>query len=1296
VNINPFAMPVEVKTEDKENDSMQANRSGEKKKPQQMSLKDMFSKQNKRKAEDEAKGIVKKPKPVPKKRCKICKQLEDDNFINWYEGAPTGAEEEFIVLFKPHLMIESKDNEIDYRSDVALDQFEVYDDAGHIVPLNTGLLETGVELKFNGFVKPLLNLEGVGDPVKECLLLSWWYSGFDGGDGCIIGFSTENANYHLQNPTEKYKEFMQNVWEEGFLVKYLIEYLTGENDDDIDGEDEEEEGVYERFLNYLSQQKPPRSEVGELTSETVVRHAESLVSQLISYQDEADEDEKNLLKSNLVKKICEISGVEIKQVMKAKNIVMDKKPKVKKEKQEKKFVDATVTPLVRDVFENLFAEQMAAEDEASRKIRMKACGLCEGCQTEDCGECSHCKDMIKYGGTGKMKQKCKLRKCTNMEIKEEIMTEQEIKKEAKEKAKKKSAEVTTKEKDIDYKWIGEPTKIKSILYYEGVEVDGEIVNIGDNIMLEPENEGEEPYVGTVVYMSQKNKENPSVHVKWFARTRDTIIGDTGDKAQLFFLDTCDSVPLLSFTGKATVELLGVPDQEEWRNKGGDAVSDWTRKSESHFYCSLKYFVDLGRFEYPREDWTILPSSTGSCVKCELREREEDRLNPTVKSKNDNDIEIVEWDNGELKVGDTVYLAPSAVTKLKAKPNRFAKEHTVKKAVVDEETYPENYRKSNHVKGNNFKTPDPFVVARIVKFREDSLGEMKIKVGLFYRPENLNTKCKDKEASIFQLYWSEDTDTVPGSALQGRCYVRSCDEKSLASVTEWCEGGPDRWYFADTYLSGEKKIKDLEGESTEFGNNLEDNKDIPQYPNIKRKLACMDIFAGCGGLSQGLHDSGVADTRWAVEIFEPAAKAFAKNNEDATVFSDDCNLLLMNVMEGLSHNNKKQAYPKRGEVELLCGGPPCQGFSGMNRFNAGEYSKFKNSLIATYLSYAEYYRPRYFILENVKNFACFKKSMVMKSCLAALVKMGYQCAFGILQAGNFGVAQTRRRAILLAAAPGEVLPTYPDPEHVFSPQACHLSVEMDGIRFETQSRWKNAAPRRTTTVWDTMSDLPQIENGESRDVMKYSKPPQSHFQRNIRKGTKDLYDHVTKKMAPLIVKRFEFIPTEPGSDWRDLPNTVVELSDGSKTRKLVYLHNDKVHGKSSTGDFRGVCPCADGKKCDPKDKQTNTLVPWCLPHTGNRHNHWAGLYGRVEWDGFFSTTVTNPEPMGKQGRVLHPEQNRTVSVRECARSQGFPDAYKFYGSVLEKHRQIGNAVPPPMGRALGTAIGQAIVKAGKQN
>ena len=71
------------------------------------------------------------------------------------------------------------------------------------------------------------------------------------------------------------------------------------------------------------------------------------------------------------------------------------------------------------------------------------------------------------------------------------------------------------------------------------------------------------------------------------------------------------------------------------------------------------------------------------------------------------------------------------------------------------------------------------------------------------------------------------------------------------------------------------------------------------------------------------------------------------------------------------------------------------------------------------------------------------------------------------------------------------------------------------------------------------------------------------------------------------------------------------------------------------------------KCD---NQSNTLIPWCLPHSAHRNNQWSGLYGRLEWEGHFSTTVTDPEPMTKQGRVLHPEQHRVVSIRECARSQ----------------------------------------------
>ena len=67
-------------------------------------------------------------------------------------------------------------------------------------------------------------------------------------------------------------------------------------------------------------------------------------------------------------------------------------------------------------------------------------------------------------------------------------------------------------------------------------------------------------------------------------------------------------------------------------------------------------------------------------------------------------------------------------------------------------------------------------------------------------------------------------------------------------------------------------------------------------------------------------------------------------------------------------------------------------------------------------------------------------------------------------------------------------------------------------------------------------------------------------------------------------------------------------------------------------------------------QGQPLVPWCLPNTADRHNGWRGLFGRLDYNGHFPTSVTDPQPMGKVGQVFHPEQDRIVSVRECARAQ----------------------------------------------
>uniref|UniRef100_A0A1X7TKI6 Cytosine-specific methyltransferase n=1 Tax=Amphimedon queenslandica TaxID=400682 RepID=A0A1X7TKI6_AMPQE len=454
---------------------------------------------------------------------------------------------------------------------------------------------------------------------------------------------------------------------------------------------------------------------------------------------------------------------------------------------------------------------------------------------------------------------------------------------------------------------------------------------------------------------------------------------------------------------------------------------------------------------------------------------------------------------------------------------------------------------------------------------------------------------------------------------------------------------------------------------------------------------LDVFAGCGGLSEGFHQAGVADSCWAVEIDEPAAQAFRLNYSQTTVFTDDCNILLSLVMEGAKTNSRGQSLPQKGDVELLCGGPPCQGFSGMNIFNSREYSQFKNSLVISYLSFCEYYRPQFFLLESVRNFVSFKKSMVLKLTLRCLVKMGYQCTFGVLQAGQYGVPQTRRRAIILAAAPGEKLPHFPNPTHVFSPRACQLTVVANDIKYEGSIRM-DSAPYRTITVRDSMSDLPHIKNGSAVRSMNYNGEPHCHYQRLVRgkshRGTSGnqhqpvLYGHICKEMSPLVAARMRYLPIGPGSDWRDLPNKCIRLSDGTTAPKLQYTHHDKKNGRHKNKSLRGVCSCATGQPCDSFYRQYGTLIP-C--------NH--GAYHIQVTDTIIGRGFME-EPMGKQGRVLHPEQHRVVSVKECARSQGFPDTFHFFGTILDKHRQVGNAVPPPLAEAIGLEIKRSVEKKDK--
>ncbi|KAL0272437.1 UNVERIFIED_CONTAM: hypothetical protein PYX00_005405 [Menopon gallinae] len=1290
----------------------------------------MFTRIHVRKALDEVDGSAQPPSKRPKNevnddtdpgskvetqqsktdmstKCKVCRQEFDDPGLRIFEGPPNGAMEEAVALFDPRLSLFNGNEEDVSAEDVMpqnkLTYFSVFDEHGHLCFFDNGLIEKNALLYVSGYIKPVYDENPSpedGVPAHKLGPISeWWITGFDGGENGLVGISTPYCDYYLMDPSPEYEPFMKLVRQKTLLSKTVFEFLY-----------DAPNPTYEELLNRLQSLNVPKN-MARFDEDTLMRNAQFIIDQVSNMdaavqKDSKGEDEELLITTPAMRSIIRLTGVTP-----GKRIKGLRKMAASPKNRDKKWTKATTTYLVAEVFESFFPKQLDNDEDESklRTERRRRCNVCEACQQPDCGECVFCRDMVKFGGSGRGKQACKNRRCPYIAIGEAEESDPDD-----EELYEKNAEKCETSKSLNCEQSMLSTR-KNPYQWDGksqfADVNGEVIHAGDYVFLFEEVSSSPMQIAQVVYFFKRNFCD-RVHCRKLCRGSETVLGEMSHPQELFFLQECADLPIHKISMK--IDLKVQKPEENWYELGGVKQEGLELKDDGKtFFAKKRYNQNYARFEDILDlddvysDAENRKNDENYCATCKWSEKEINKEIPLLKtSEKDGTInKWVEWRGEQYKVGNSVFLHPETFEFKSYAPETEKVKPT---AEMDDMMYPELYRKAGdtNIKGCNEKTPDPFNVGYIVDmFTDDSREKnIKLKVKKFYRPQN--THLARTKVHLYKnlnlLYWSEEEVIIPFTDVEGKCYVRYIEDEHTDT---WLKEGPNRFYFQESYNAetetfetpksnlisnkkgGKGKGKGKNQKTEVLKVETEEKEDEHSWPEVKKKLRTLDVFAGCGGLTEGLHQSGISETLWAIEQDGDAAMAFKKNFPQATVFSDDCNALLKEVMSGKITNGKGQKLPQKGEVDLICGGPPCQGFSGMNRFNSRQYSQFKNSLVVSFLSYCDYYRPKYFILENVRNFVAFKRSMVLKQTLFCLISMGYQCTFGVLQAGNYGVPQTRRRLFILAAAPHLKLPLFPEPTHVFSLKACNLQVSVDEKRFNTNCRWTTSAPYRTITVRDALSDLPEIPNGADKVAMNYSEVCNSHFQRMMR-GNEDqpiLRDHICKYMSPLVEARIRHIPTAKGSDWRDLPNISMTLSDGTTIKQLKYNHHDRKNGKSSQGHLRGVCACASGRRCDPLDRQYNTLIPWCLPHTGNRHNHWSGLYGRLEWDGYFSTTVTNPEPMGKQGRVLHPEQTRVVSVRECARSQGFPDTLQFYGPIIEKHRQVGNAVPPPMARALGLEI-----------
>ena len=752
-------------------------------------------------------------------------------------------------------------------------------------------------------------------------------------------------------------------------------------------------------------------------------------------------------------------------------------------------------------------------------------------------------------------------------------------------------------------WVGDPVgEEKQKTYFAEVQIGQERFRAGDAALFCCQDEATSEantYVRRLEHLYERDDldKTKMAHVSWFARGSETVLGDVADEREVFRLIRCSEERLSNIVGRASVSYW--PQHQDWRKLGGNKEDarepPVDEEDPDSYWYRMSYDPECARFEHA-------PFHTVKSKACSVcPEFEDAKAKASVEAFGLLDCKSDErgrfqWAGfkamgARFVVGDAVFLASHSSTggdasqATKGRPKRE----------LDEDKYPEIYRyKSTVIKGSNERCPRPLqvgIIKEVYSIDPERKGngraiprkrKFKICLRKLYRPEDTCLTADEAFAQDLNLvYWSEDfVSTSDIASVRGKVTVRA-GSALQQRPEEWREEGTHRFYYKEAYNRSKRCFEELTKEAELYGvfgsgkgckedsAKSPDVQDESALPKIGRRLATLDVFSGCGGLSRGLHEAGVAESRWAIELLAPAARAFKANNPDCTVFTEDCNKLLDLAMKGRETNGKGQRLPRKGKIDLLCGGPPCQGFSSMNRFNEREYSAFKNSLCTTFLSYADFYRPRFLILENVRNFVSFKNSVVLKLCLQALLKIGYACTFGILQAGNFGVPQTRRRVIILAAAPGEELPLLPEPQTCFAKSTLHVTI--GDTSYGSNCRWREEAPYRTITVRDCMSDLPSIGR-RNEDVMSYGRDPVSDFQRSMRRGVPDngLRDHVRKIMSCLVDKRIEYIPREPGSDWRDLPNIVVKLADGTYTDKLVYRYD--IEDSVILTRFSSLCHC----------------------------------------------------------------------------------------------------------------------------
>lgn len=271
------------------------------------------------------------------------------------------------------------------------------------------------------------------------------------------------------------------------------------------------------------------------------------------------------------------------------------------------------------------------------------------------------------------------------------------------------------------------------------------------------------------------------------------------------------------------------------------------------------------------------------------------------------------------------------------------------------------------------------------------------------------------------------------------------------------------------------------------------------------MKAIDLFCGCGGIASGLESAGF-EIIAGVDVEKKYIQTFRHNFPNAKA-------LLANLNEITASELMRSVNLKEGELKLLAGGPPCQGFSkNVPRKERVEDSS-NNLLINTYLEYCAAMLPEMILMENVAEMKNGFGQYYTDKIYQSLESLGYKVTTAILHAAEYGVPQRRRRAFFLAHRDGVKFDT---------PKATHIKPKENDL-FQNN---------HFVNVWAAISDLPPLNHGEVYTHGEYPIQPENSYQKWARCNSKKITNHEAR---PLRAKQFARIASlKPGQGLKDLP------------------------------------------------------------------------------------------------------------------------------------------------------------------